>query len=141
MGTFYLDSASFGNVNITTLTSTASWANNAISSSYTLTASYALTGVGSAGEIGVATLNFGSTPGTNIATTTINTSNVNNNSNINTYIMSTSSIDHNTADHQVFALYSKVIPGNIVDNTSFDITCISDLRVNGQFKVKYNITN
>lgn len=108
-----------------------------VTSSYSSTSSYAI----STGEIGIATLNFGSTPGTNVVTTTINTPNVNSNSSINIYIMNTSSIDHNTTDHQVFALYSKVIPGNIINNTSFDITCISDLRINGQFKVKYNIIN
>lgn len=92
-------------------------------------------------ENGVATLNFGSAPGTNTATVTVNTANVNNNSSINIYIMSTSSLNHNAEDHNIFALYSKVIPSNIIDNTSFDITCVSDLRVNGEFKVKYNIIN
>jgi len=92
-------------------------------------------------EVGTATLDFGSVPGTNIATASINTSNVNNESNINIYIMSTSSLDHSIGDHQVLALYSKVIPTNVVNNTSFDITCITDLRLTGQFKVKYNIIN
>jgi hypothetical protein len=119
------------------LTGTSSYASQSLSSSYALSASYAV----STGETGIATLDYGSTPGTNIATVVINTPNVNNNSSINIYIMNTSSINHNTADHQVFSLYSRVMPGNIINNTSFDITCISDLRINGQFKVKYNIIN
>jgi len=118
---------------------TSSWAENVISSSYALTASY-IPGI-PVTEIGIATLNFGSAPGTNITTASISTSNISDNSSINIYIMNTSSVDHNTADHQIFALYSKVIPGNIVNNTSFDITCISDLRINGTFKAKYIINN
>lgn len=137
-GTLLID----GDVNITGDTTfdrppIFSTSNISVTSSWAETSSYAV----STGETGIATLDFESTPGTNIATITINTPNVNNNSSINIYIMNTSSIDHNTADHQVFALYSRVIPGNIVNNTSFDITCISDLRINGQFKVKYNIIN
>lgn len=112
-------------------------ASQATTASLALTASYAV----STGEIGIATLDYGSPPGTNTATVVINTPNVSNNSSINIYIMNTSSINHNTADHQVFSLYSRVMPGNIINNTSFDITCISDLRINGQFKVKYNIIN
>lgn len=112
-----------------------------VTASYALTASYAMNGGGSNSEIGIVTLNFGSPPGTNITTASILTSNVNNNSSINIYIMNTSSIDHNTADHQLFALYSKVIPGEIIDNTSFVITCISDLRINGTFNAKYIINN
>ena len=111
MGTFYIDSGSFGKLQI------------------------------AGNPIGEADLNFGSTPGTNTATTTISNTTVTNNSHVNIYIMSTSSIDHNTEDHKLFALYSKIIPGNIIDNTSFDITGITDLRVNGIFKVKYIINN
>ena len=55
--------------------------------------------------------------------------------------MNTSSMDHNTADHQILALYGKVMPGDIVENTSFIATCITDLRLNGTFKAKYNIIN
>lgn len=94
-----------------------------------------------AGTIGVVDLNFGAAPGTNTTTLTVLNSNVTNNSFINVYVMSTSSIDHNAENHKIFALYSKVIPENIVNNTSFDITGITDLRVNGIFKIKYIINN
>jgi len=94
-----------------------------------------------AGTIGVVDLNFGAAPGTNATTLTVLNSNVTNNSFINVYVMSTSSIDHNAENHKIFALYSKVIPENIVNNTSFDITGITDLRVNGIFKIKYIINN
>ena len=104
--------------------------------SYASTASYVVVN-----NIGEANLNFGYAPGTNTVTTTISNADVTNNSYINIYIMNTSSIDHNTEDHKLFALYSKVIPGNIIDNTSFDITGITDLRVNGIFKVKYIVNN
>jgi hypothetical protein len=120
MSTFHIDSANFNTVSVT--------------------GSIQLNGR-SATENGIFTLNFGSAPGTNIATASISTPNVNNNSTINIYIMNTSSMDHNTIDHQILALYSKVIPGTIVENTSFIATCITDLRLNGTFKAKYNIIN
>jgi hypothetical protein len=118
------------------------WETGAFTGSLEGTASYASTASYLAGNnIGEANLNFGSTPGTNTVTTTILNANVTSNSYINIYIMNTSSIDHNTEDHKLFALYSKVIPGNIINNTSFDITGITDLRVNGIFKVKYIVNN
>lgn len=116
-------------------------ASNALTSSYAATASYALNGGGGTAEIGVATLNFGEPPGTNTTSASISSSIVNNNSYINIYIMNTSSLNHNIEDHKLFALYSRVGVDNIIDNTSFDITGITDLRINGEFKVKYIITN
>jgi len=90
---------------------------------------------------GIITLDFGSAPGTNITTASIYNSNVDSNSVINIYIMNTSSIDHSDADHQILSLYGKVLPGNIIDNTSFVATCITDLRLTGTFKAKYSIIN
>jgi hypothetical protein len=90
---------------------------------------------------GEATINFGPTPGSNYAITTVSSSLVTNNSNINIYIMSTSSADHNTMEHQIFSLYGTVIPDNIINNTSFDIIALSELRLDGTFKVKYTINN
>lgn len=92
-------------------------------------------------ERGEATINFGATPGSNYATTTISSSFVTNNSNIHIYIMSTSSVDHNAAEHQIFSLYGTVMPSNIIENTSFDIVALTDLRLDGTFKVKYTINN
>jgi hypothetical protein len=136
MSIFYADSGSFGDLQISGalsvnfLSTTSSWAVNAQTASYI-----------ARNNVGEANLDFGSTPGTNTVTTTISNTDVTNNSYINIYIMNTSSIDHNTEDHKLFALYSKMIPGNIIDNTSFDITGITDLRVNGIFKVKYIVNN
>ena len=90
---------------------------------------------------GEATVNFGATPGSNYATTTISTPNVTNNSNIHIYIMSTASADHNAMEHQIFSLYGTVMPDNIIDNTSFDIVALSQLRLDGTFKVRYTINN
>jgi hypothetical protein len=90
---------------------------------------------------GEATINFGSTPGSNYAITTVSSSLVTNNSNINIYIMSTSSADHNTMEHQIFSLYGTVMPDNIINNTSFDIIALSELRLDGTFKVRYIINN
>lgn len=90
---------------------------------------------------GEAIINFGITPGSNYATTTISTPYVTNNSNIHIYIMSTSSIDHNAMEHQIFSLYGTVMPSNIIENTSFDIVALTDLRLDGTFKVKYTINN
>lgn len=136
MSIFYTDSGSFGDLQVSGtlsvnfLSATSSWAVNAQTASYI-----------ARNNIGEANLNFGSTPGTNTATVTISNTNVTNNSYVNIYIMNTSSIDHNTEDHKLFALYSKMIPENIINNTSFDIIGITDLRVNGIFKVKYIINN
>jgi hypothetical protein len=90
---------------------------------------------------GEAIINFGATPGSNYATTTVSSSFVTNNSNIHIYIMSTSSADHNTMEHQIFSLYGTVMPSNIINNTSFDIVALTDLRLDGTFKVKYTINN
>ena len=136
MSIFYTDSGSFGDLQVSGtlsvnfLSTTSSWAVNAQTASYI-----------AGNNIGEANLDFGSTPGTNTATVTISNTNVTNNSYVNIYIMNTSSIDHNTEDHKLFALYSKMIPENIIDNTYFDIIGITDLRINGIFKVKYIINN
>lgn len=125
---------------------------NSITSSYALTAQNLLGSVTSASysatssyllnnNIGEADLNFGNTPGTNMVSVTVSSSIVTDNSYINIYVMNTSSIDHNTEDHKIFALYSKIIPGNIISASSFDIIGITDLRLNGIFKIKYVINN
>lgn len=117
-------------------------ASRAVSSSHAITAQTASSVTLSAVRtIGVADLNFGVAPGTNTATVTISQGNVTNNSFINVYVMSTSSADHNIENHKIFALYSRVLPENIINNTSFDIVGITDLRVNGIFKIKYIINN
>ena len=90
---------------------------------------------------GEATINFGAAPGSNYATTTISTPFVTNNSNIHIYIMSTASADHNAMEHQIFSLYGTVMPDNIINNTSFDIVALSQLRLDGTFKVRYTINN
>ena len=90
---------------------------------------------------GEATINFGAAPGSNYATASIATPNVTNNSNIHIYIMSTGSADHNAPEHEIFSLYGKVMPSNIIENTSFDIVAITDLRLTGTFKLKYIINN
>ncbi len=90
---------------------------------------------------GEATIDFGAPPGSNYATASISTPNVTNNSNIHIYIMSTASADHNAMEHQIFSLYGTVMPDNIIDNTSFDIVALSQLRLNGTFKVRYTINN
>jgi len=90
---------------------------------------------------GEATVDFGATPGSNYTTTTISTPFVTNNSNIHIYIMSTASAHHNAMEHQIFSLYGTVMPDNIINNTSFDIVALSQLRLDGTFKVRYTINN
>ena len=90
---------------------------------------------------GEATVDFGSTPGGNYATTTVLTPYVTNDSNIHIYIMSTASADHNNIEHQIFSMYSTVMPDHIINNTSFDIVAVSQLRLNGIFKIRYTINN
>ena len=137
--TFLSNTGSFSGSFTGQLIGTASYAQTA------QTASYALNAVSSSYvnsiERGITTINFGATPGSNYATTTISTPNVTNNSNIHIYIMSTASADHNTMEHQIFSLYGTVVPDNIVDNTSFDIVALTDLRLSGTFKVRYTINN
>ena len=90
---------------------------------------------------GIATIDFGATPGGNYAITTVSSSFVTNNSNIHIYIMSTASADHNAIEHQIFSMYGTVMPDNIIDNASFDIVALTDLRLDGTFMVRYTINN
>jgi hypothetical protein len=129
------------NSNIYMLDSTGSIQTTIKSSPTGISITGSLNGTISSIVKGEATIDFGVPPGSNYTTLTILTPNVTNNSNIHIYIMSTSSIDHNALDHQMFSLYSTVMSDNIIDNTSFDIVALSQLRLNGTFKVRYTINN
>ena len=86
---------------------------------------------------GTATINYGSTPGTNQIVTTVSDANVTALSKIMVFMGSESTATHNVSEHQIVPMKHTV--GNIVAGVSFDITSSSDWRLDGTFTVNYLI--
>lgn len=85
---------------------------------------------------GETTLNFGSVPGTNFVTTTITgQSTIVTGSFVEAFLMATGSIDHNGYEHMIVPI--RLVCGNIVASTGFDITGVTDWRLTGLFNVKW----
>lgn len=88
------------------------------------------------GATGTATLDFGSTPGGNVATTTIaGQAGIVSGSLVEAFIMGDSTADHNVAEHELVPMRLRC--GNIVAATGFDVTAITDLRLTGTFSVRW----
>jgi hypothetical protein len=90
---------------------------------------------GSGALTGTATLDFGSSPGTNIATVTVNTGSVVTGSLINVTMMAASTATHNAYEHMMVPM--KLVGGNIVNGVSFDITGVTEWRLTGTFTVRW----
>ena len=86
---------------------------------------------------GTATIDFGTTPGTNVITTTVSDANVTSLSKVMVFMGSVSTVTHNTIEHSVVPI--KFTVGNIVAGVSFDILSVSDWRLDGTFAVNYLI--
>jgi hypothetical protein len=85
---------------------------------------------------GTATLNFGSTPGTNYVTTTITgQATIASGSQVEAYLMADSTATHNAYEHSFVPINIRC--GNIVAGTGFDITASTDLRLDGTFNVHW----
>ena len=86
---------------------------------------------------GTATIDFGATPGTNVIVTTVADANVTSLSTVTVFMGAESTASHNAVEHSVVPI--KFTVGNIVAGVSFDITSVSDWRLDGTFTVNYLI--
>ena len=98
------------------------------------------TGSGWSGQVtkGTSIIDFGSTPGTNIVTKTISNPNALADSKIEVFMSGDSTATHNVPEHQLVPI--KFTVNNIVGGVSFDITALSEWRLDGTFSVNYLIT-
>jgi hypothetical protein len=88
---------------------------------------------------GIATIDFGSWPGSNEASVTISSqTGILSTSNVEAYFMANdSTADHSTGDHQYAPCLIKVTCGSIVVNTSFVIYGRCTDKMQGTFKVHW----
>lgn len=89
---------------------------------------------------GIATLNFGAAPGTNLTTVTVTgQTNILSTSTVSIFIMADSTVSHNAIEHQLIPIkLSSSIP---INGTGFIITGISDWRLTGTFSVRWAWNN
>jgi len=86
---------------------------------------------------GTAVVDFGSTPGTNVVTTTVLNANVVPSSKVIVFMDSAPTVTHNGIEHSIVPI--KFTVGNIVNGVSFDITSVSEWRLDGTFNLTYLI--
>lgn len=85
---------------------------------------------------GTAVLDFGSAPGTNIATTVVTgESTILTGSVVEAYLMADSTATHNAYEHMILPI--TVTCGSVVAGTGFTITASSPLRLTGTFSVNW----
>lgn len=85
---------------------------------------------------GTATLDFGSAPGTNFTTTTVTgQSSIASGSFVEAFMMSATTGTHNAIEHQMVPI--RMVCGNISPGVGFDIIATTELRLTGQFSVKW----
>lgn len=81
-------------------------------------------------------LDFGSTPGTNVATTTVTgQTGITASSHVEAWMMGDDTATHNAYEHLIVPLVVRC--GNIVAGSGFDIVASSELRLNGTFTVHW----
>lgn len=81
---------------------------------------------------GTATLDFGSTPGTNRVTTTVTgQAGILTNSHVEAWLMGDSTATHNVYEHTFVPMTLRC--SNIVAGAGFDIIATTDLRLTGTF--------
>ena len=86
--------------------------------------------------VGTATLNFGSTPGTNIVTLTVTgQTGILSTSYVEAWMMSDATATHNAYEHNVVPM--KLTCGSIVVGTSFVITAVTEFRLDGTFTCRW----
>ena len=86
---------------------------------------------------GTATINFGATPGTNVVVTTVADVNILSALKVIVFMGGDSTATHNVSEHQIVPI--KFTVGNIINGVSFDITAVSEWRLDGTFSVNYLI--
>jgi hypothetical protein len=124
-----------GEIGLETDTLRMKWGNG--TSAWNLLAYFTGSGGGGLNMKGTAVINFGATPGTNIITTTVLDPNITTLSSVIVYMSGTGTASHNAAEHQVVPI--KFTTSNIVAGVSFDITSVSEWRLDGTFNVNYLI--
>jgi hypothetical protein len=88
---------------------------------------------------GTAVIDFGSSPGNNIATVTVSNVNVLTASKVMVFMDTVATATHNAYEHAVVPV--QLTAGGIVNQTSFVITAVSQWSLTGTFNVAYLITN
>jgi hypothetical protein len=93
-------------------------------------------GSSSSANTGTAVLNFGSIPGTNVVTTTVTgQTSILSNSYVQAWLMGDSTATHNAYEHNIVPI--RLVCGNIVAGTGFDIVASTDWRLTGTFSVRW----
>lgn len=91
---------------------------------------------GSVAKTGTAVLNFGATPGTNVVTTTVTgQTGILSGSQVHAVMMAEATATHNAYEHTIVPI--RLTCGNLVAGTGFDITAVTDWRLNGTFNVRW----
>lgn len=89
------------------------------------------------GATGSATVDFGAAPGTNIATTVVTgQTEILADSSVDAFLMAESTPDHNAYEHIIVPL--QIIASDIVPGVGFTINAVSDLRLTGEFAVRWS---
>lgn len=89
------------------------------------------------GATGAAVVDFGATPGTNIATTVVTgQTDILAGSSVDAFLMAEATTDHNAYEHIIVPL--QIIASDIVPGVGFTINAISDLRLTGKFAVRWS---
>lgn len=95
-------------------------------------------GGGAGATYGIATIDFGSYPGSNEVSTLVSDIGITSASKIQVFIVSDdSTVDHTSNDHKYAPLLVKFAAGDIVNNTSFTIYAMCAEKMQGTFKVRY----
>ena len=85
---------------------------------------------------GSTTIDFGSAPGSNYASTTVTgQSDIATSSLADAWMMAGSTATHNAVEHMMAPI--KLTVGNLVANSGFTIHAVTDLRLTGEFSVHW----
>ena len=94
------------------------------------------TSSGSTANVGEATIDFGSAPGTNVVSVAVTgQTTITTDATIYAFMASDSTASHNEIEHQFVPI--KLTCGNIVAGTGFTIYAVTDLRLSGTFNVRW----
>jgi len=104
---------------------------------WNLLAYFTAAGGGGSALKGSGVSNFGATPGTNVVVTTVANVNVVALSKIMVFIDTSGTATHNSYEHKVAPIKFSV--DNIVPGVSFDVTAVTDWRLDGTFNFNYLI--
>jgi hypothetical protein len=95
------------------------------------------TGAGVGGG-GTAIINFGSAPGTNMASIIVTgQTGILITSNVQAFVMDDSTSDHISYEHIMFPMAAQLVCNTVVAGTGFTITAVSTLRLTGAFSVRW----